>query len=219
MPTAANRPAPASDPTMRAESDVVREAPMALTKRSGGMVSATRALRIARSDGRTRPATVAMMNTCSGRSAAGERERHQQQRQHRIAGAHRAQHGAMAEPVAGHAEHRRHQRAEILQRAEQGEQQNRAGLGEDVPAEDQRLHLAAPGGEQVRRVLEAEAADPERREQRGRCHRAHRAAVYMAGRAFRCFPGRPDGPSGRQGIAEHNRRVYNPAAPGRSVAA
>ena len=42
---------------------------MALTKRSGGMVSATSALRIARSDGRTRPAIVAMTNTYSGRSA------------------------------------------------------------------------------------------------------------------------------------------------------
>ena len=43
---------------------------MALTKRSGGMVSATSALRMALSDGRTMPAIVAMTNTCSGRSVA-----------------------------------------------------------------------------------------------------------------------------------------------------
>ena len=48
---------------MRAESDVVREAPIALMKRSGGMVSATSAARMARSAGRTRPATAAMMKT------------------------------------------------------------------------------------------------------------------------------------------------------------
>ena len=53
---------------VRAESDVVRDAPMALTKRSTGMVSATRALRIARSDERISPAVAAMMKTCSGRS-------------------------------------------------------------------------------------------------------------------------------------------------------
>jgi hypothetical protein len=41
---------------------------MALTKRSMGMVSATSALRIARSDGRTSPAMPAMTKTCSGRS-------------------------------------------------------------------------------------------------------------------------------------------------------
>jgi hypothetical protein len=69
-PSVANNPAPASDPTVRAESDVVREAPIALTKRSAGMVSATRALRIARSDGRTSPAIAAMTNTCSGRNVA-----------------------------------------------------------------------------------------------------------------------------------------------------
>jgi hypothetical protein len=43
---------------------------MALMKRSAGIVSATSALRIAKSDGRTSPAIPAMMKTCTGRNTS-----------------------------------------------------------------------------------------------------------------------------------------------------
>ena len=42
-----------------------------------------------------------------------------------------------------------------------GEQQHRAGLHHDVPAQDDRLHLERPGGEEIGGPLEAEAADAE----------------------------------------------------------
>src|SRR6185503_7896291 len=60
---------------------------------------------------------------------------------------------------AEHAEHRRGQRAEELQRAEDRQEQHGAGLRDDVPAEDDGLHLRGPRGQQVGRPLEAEAAD------------------------------------------------------------
>jgi hypothetical protein len=115
-----------------------------------------------------------------GTQRTGEGKQHHRQRQYRIDGAHRAEHDAMTDPVTRHAEHRRDQRAKILQRTEQREQQHRAGLGQDVPAEDQVLHLAAPRGEQVGWILEAEAANLKRCKQRGRCHRAHGGACCMA---------------------------------------
>ncbi len=63
-----NNPAPASEPTIRAESDVVRDAPIAAVNRSIGIVSATSALRIARSDDRIRPEQSATTNTGVGLS-------------------------------------------------------------------------------------------------------------------------------------------------------
>ena len=51
---------------------------MALTKRSGGIVSATSALRIARSDGRTSPAIAGDDEDVQRPQRAGEREGHQQ---------------------------------------------------------------------------------------------------------------------------------------------
>lgn len=45
---------------------MVRATPIAAISRSVGMVSATRALRIARSDGRTRPEMAASTNTTMG---------------------------------------------------------------------------------------------------------------------------------------------------------
>ena len=65
-PTAATRVAPERAPTMRAESAVVRDTPMARISRSDGMVSPTRRLRIVMSDGRTSPITVPMTNTTPG---------------------------------------------------------------------------------------------------------------------------------------------------------
>ena len=59
MPVAAMIAAPASGPKMREQSDVVPAAPIAVISPSGGMIVATKALRIARSDGRTNPANVA----------------------------------------------------------------------------------------------------------------------------------------------------------------
>src|SRR5439155_16298505 len=68
---------------------------------------------------------------------------------------------AAAQPVAEHAEHGRGQRAEKGQGSEGGEEEHRAGVDHDVPAEDERLHLERPGGKEVGGKLEAEAADPE----------------------------------------------------------
>ena len=81
-----------------------------------------------------------------GVQGTGERQRHEQDGQRRIGGPHDAEQVAVADPVAGHAEQRRHQRARELQGAEQGEQQHRAGLDQHVPAQDQRLHLECAGG-------------------------------------------------------------------------
>lgn len=70
----------------------------------------------------------------------------------------------MAHPVADHAEHRRDQGPDELQRRKHGEQQHGARLDHDVPAEHQRLHFERPRGEQIGRPLEAIIADAEWRE-------------------------------------------------------
>ena len=69
MPSAANKPAPARAPQIRAVSDVVRAMPMAPISCSGGMVWATIVWRTARSDGRTRPHRAPMTSTTAGLSA------------------------------------------------------------------------------------------------------------------------------------------------------
>ncbi len=73
----------------------------------------------------------------------------------------------MTDAVAGDAEHRGHQRADIAERGEHREQQHRAGLDQHIPAENERLHLESPRGEQIGRPLETVIPDPERSE-RGR---------------------------------------------------
>ena len=89
----------------------------------------------------------------------GQRQRHQHRRQHRIGRAHHREQVAVADAVADHAEHRRHQRADIAERSEHREQQHRSGLDQHIPAENQRLHLERPGGEQIGRPLEAVVPD------------------------------------------------------------
>ena len=69
MPSAANSPAPANAPAMRAVSLVVREMPMPRNSNPGGMVSATSAWRIAISDGRTSPHSATTTNTATGVSS------------------------------------------------------------------------------------------------------------------------------------------------------
>ena len=60
-------------------------------------------------------------------------------------------------------------------------QQHRTGLDQHVPAEDQRLHLERPRGEQIGRPLEPEARNPEWREhRRPRAVRVHRFALLAA---------------------------------------
>ena len=63
MPSAANMPAPVRAPAMRAESIVVRDRLMALTRYACGMVLATSAPRTPRSDGRISPKIDARMKT------------------------------------------------------------------------------------------------------------------------------------------------------------
>ena len=98
---------------------------------------------------------------------ASQHQCQQRRRQHRVDGAHHRKQVAVADTIAHHPEHRRNQRADIAERGEQGEQQHRAGLDQHVPAEDQRLHLERPGGEQICGPLEAVIPDAERGE-RGR---------------------------------------------------
>ena len=81
----------------------------------------------------------------------------------RVDAARDAKQGAVPDAVAGQAEERREQRAEPGQRGDQHQLLHRAGGVEDVPAEDQRLHLERPRGGEVRRPLEAEAAHGKRR--------------------------------------------------------
>lgn len=70
----------------------------------------------------------------------------------------------MAHAVADHAEHRGDQCPDELERGKHGQQEHRAGLDQDVPAEHQRLDLERPGGEQVGRPLEAIIANAKWRE-------------------------------------------------------
>ena len=95
------------------------------------------------------------------RQRAGEGDSHEDGGEYRIGGAHGTEEGAVADPVARHAEHRRDQRAGELQGAEQGQEQHRAGLDQHVPAQNQRLHLEGAGGQEIGRPLQAKSAHPE----------------------------------------------------------
>ena len=64
-------------------------------------------------------------------------------------------------------------RAGELQGPERGEQEHRIGGDQHVPPEDQRFHLERPGGQQVRRPLETEAADAKRRQHAAAARSAH----------------------------------------------
>src|SRR5687768_17481223 len=66
MPSVATSPAPASAPAIRAESEVVRCMLIAPTRWAAGMMSPTSAARIPMSEGRTRPISAAITNTCTG---------------------------------------------------------------------------------------------------------------------------------------------------------
>ncbi len=70
MPIIATPPAPAIAPNTRAVSDVVRVSATARSRTPGGMVWPTSAWRITMSEGRSRPASVAMVKTCHGSSCS-----------------------------------------------------------------------------------------------------------------------------------------------------
>ena len=91
----------------------------------------------------------------------GQRQRHQRGGKRCIARAHHRQQIAMADAIADDAEHRGHQRADIAKGSKHGEQQDRPGLDQHVPAENERLHLESPRGEQIGRPLETIIPDPE----------------------------------------------------------
>src|SRR5450432_3123047 len=95
---------------------------------------------------------------------AGQRQGHQRRRQQRIGRAHHGEQVAVADAVADHAKQRGNQGADVTERGEQCQQQHRAGLDQHVPAENQRLHLESPRGEQVGRPLETIVPDTERSE-------------------------------------------------------
>ena len=92
---------------------------------------------------------------------AGQRQRHQDGGLHRIKRAHHGEQVAVADAVADHAEHRGDQRADEIERGEHRQQQHRAGLDQHIPAENQRLHLERPGGEQIGGPLETVISDTE----------------------------------------------------------
>ena len=167
MPMSATPPAPAKAPATFAMSAVVRERPIAPISISGRMVWPMSTLRIAWSEGRARPGDAVDHEHVPGLEQLGEDEEREDGREHRIAAARQAHEGAQADPVARHAEKRRQHGAGPHQRAEGDEPLDRAGRGQDVPAEDQRFHLEADRGGQVRRPLEAEAADGKGGESRG----------------------------------------------------
>jgi hypothetical protein len=77
-----------------------------------------------------------------------EHARQRQQRDgrgdHAIGRAHAGEQIAMADAVADRAEHRGDERADIDQRRKQRQKQHRSGLDQDVPAENDRLHLERP---------------------------------------------------------------------------
>ena len=164
MPSDWNSVAPMRAPAMRAKSCVVRENPMALTSSRSAMVSPTSALRITRSDGRTRPASAAMANTAAGSSLSVRPRAARQPASSKVEAAHRRDHGAAAEPVAEGADRRRHKRAEELERGEGGLEHHRPGRDQHEPVEDQRLHLEGERGREVARPLEPEAPHGEGRE-------------------------------------------------------
>ena len=95
---------------------------------------------------------------------ARQRQRHQGCGKHRIGGAHHGEKVAVADAVPGHAKHRRDQGPGVVEGSEQGQQQDRSGLDQHVPAKDQRLHLESPRGEQVGRPLKTITPDTERSE-------------------------------------------------------
>jgi hypothetical protein len=98
---------------------------------------------------------------------ACQRQRHQRGGQHRIGRAHHGEQIAMTDAVTHHAEHRRDQRANVSKGGKQGQQQHRSGLDQHIPAENERLHLERPRGEQIGRPLETVIPDAEGSE-RGR---------------------------------------------------
>src|SRR5450631_3053891 len=92
---------------------------------------------------------------------AGQRQGHQHGREQRIGRAHHGEKIAVTDAVAGHAKQRGNQRADVTERGEHRQQQHRPGLDQHVPAENQRLHLESPGGEQVGGPLETVVPDTE----------------------------------------------------------
>src|SRR2546430_9407549 len=73
----------------------------------------------------------------------------------------------MTDAVTHHAEHRCNQSADEIERRKDRQQQDRSGLDQDIPAEDERLHLESPRGEQIGGPLETVIPDTEGSE-RGR---------------------------------------------------
>jgi len=97
---------------------------------------------------------------------AGQRQCHQRRGQHRIGHPHHRQQVAVTDAIADHPEDRGNQRAGVVERRNQGQQQHRSGLGQHIPAENERLHLEGPGGEQVGGPLEAVIPDAKGRQRR-----------------------------------------------------
>jgi hypothetical protein len=92
---------------------------------------------------------------------ARQRQRHQRGGQHRVGHAHHGEQIAMADTVTHHAEHRRNQGADEIERGKERQQQHRSGLDQHIPAENQRLHLESPRGEQIGGPLEPVIPDTE----------------------------------------------------------
>ena len=113
---------------------------------------------------------------------AGDAQRHGDQRGGGITRAQRTVCFFVADALAGDAQHRRHQRAQISECAEQRQHHHRFGFDEDEPGEQDILHLLRPRGHQIRRPLKAKAPHAEGREHRG-------AYGWCGGRAVQSVAG------------------------------
>ena len=146
------------------------------------MVSPTSRLRSVMSEGRTRPMSVARTNTGTGAARPARNSAASAAATATIGGPHQAEQIAIADAVAGHAEEGRDQGAEELQGAEDRQRQHRAGRDQHEPAQDHAFHLERPGGQQIGRPLEAEAADLKRRQRRHARDETHVLFVPSPGR-------------------------------------
>ena len=165
MPISATPAVPVNAPATRAVSEVVRERPSAPQQHVGphGLPDqhvAHHHVRRPKQAGERRDG-----EDMPRLQRVAQRERRQHRGEQRVDTARDAKQGAMPDAVSDDAEERRKQRSEPDQGGDDDELLHRAGGGQDVPAEDQRLHLESPRGGEVGGPLEAKAAD-----RKGRCH-------------------------------------------------
>jgi len=116
---------------------------------------ATSALRTPRSEGADEPHDCHGDQDVKWAQITRQRQRHQGSGQQRIARPHHGEQIAVADAVAHDAEHRGDQGPGVTERGKQGQQQDRSGLDQHIPAKNKRLHFESPRCEQIGGPLEA----------------------------------------------------------------